>query len=295
MTRDGESPSTPGIDDVPPDAQLGEESDADGDARLDAIWDSMFDLNVLRPLLLSRGLYPDDVPGLIRYAAFGLTNLCWRNSVLEEWHAGDGPLSDPDMMMENARTSVIARRALVDGLDPAGDCWLLTAVDHLAVMDDEPVAELLQDALDDFLEVAFDPLRPLNCGMTLAEVAGEDLAELTGHAEAQVGALLDKASDQGAGVVLAFLALRGLIGRAEWFGSWQWPLKVDAFVAVLQDPYDPWWHKIPSCQYPATEVAALDINEVRSRLLVGPEEWDTDLLRFCLRQGIGYLPIPAPA
>jgi hypothetical protein len=131
--------------------------------------------------------------------------------------------------------------------------------------------------------------------MTLAEVAGQDLEELTGHAEAPVGALLDKASDQGAGVVLAFLALKGLLGCAEWFGSWQWPLKVDAFVAVLQDPDDPWWHKIPSCQYPATEVAALDINEVRSRLLAGPQEWDTDLLRFCLRQGIGYLPIPAPA
>jgi hypothetical protein len=199
------------------------------------------------------------------------------------------------MMMENARTSVIARRALVDGLDSDGDGWLLTAADHLAVMDDEPVADLLQDALIDFLQVAFDPLRPLNCGMTLAEVAGEDLDELTGHAEAQVAALLDKASDHGTGVVLAFLALKGLLGCAEWFGSWRWPLRVDAFVAVLQDPHDPWWHKIPSCQNPTTEVAALDINEVRSRLLAGPEDWDTDLLRFCLRHGIGYLPIPAPA
>lgn len=43
------------------------------------------------------------------------------------------------MMMENARTSIIARRAFVDGLDPDGDGWLLTAADHLAVMDDEPV------------------------------------------------------------------------------------------------------------------------------------------------------------
>ena len=79
VTRDADSPSTPGIDDVAPDAETGEESDAaDGDVRLDAIWDSMFDLNELRPLLLSRGLYPDDVPGLIRYAALGLTSLCWR-------------------------------------------------------------------------------------------------------------------------------------------------------------------------------------------------------------------------
>ena len=253
----------------------------------------MFDLNALRSLLLSRGLYPDDVPGLIRYAALGLTNLCWRNSILEDWHAGDGPLSDADTMMENARAGIIARRAFVDGLDPDGDGWLLTAADHLAVMDDEPDADLLQDALDDFPEVAFDPRRPLNCGRTLAEVAGEDLAELTGHAEAQVAALLDKASDHGAGVVLAFLALKGLLGCVEWFGSWRWPLKVDAFVAALQDPDDPWWHKIPSCEYPAAEVAGLDLNEVRSRLLAGPDEWDTDLLRFCLRHGFGYLPIPA--
>ena len=163
--------------------------------------------------------------------------------MLEDWHAGDGPLSDADMMMmENARTSVIARRALVDGLDPGGDGWLLAAADHLAVMDDESVAELMQDALDDFLEVAYDPRRPLNCGMTLAEVAGGGLEELTGHAEAQVGALLDKASDQGTGVVLAFLALKGLLGCSEWFGSWRWPLKVDAFAAALQDPDNPWWH-----------------------------------------------------
>jgi hypothetical protein len=279
---------------VPPDRLLGEEPDAaDGDVRLDALWDSMFDLNMLRPLLLSRGLYPDDVPGLIRYAALGLTNLCWRNSVLEDWHAGDGPLSDADMMMENARTSVIARRALVEGLDPGGDGWLQTAADYLAVMDDEPVVDLLQDALIDFLQVAFDPRRPLNCGMALAAVAGDDLGELTGQAEVQVGALLAKASEEGAGVVLAFLALKGLLCCSEWFGSWRWPLKVDAFVAVLQDPDDPWWHNIPSCQYPATEVAELDLDQVRLRLLAGPGEWDTGLLHFCLRQGIGYVPVPA--
>lgn len=84
MTRDADSPSTPDTDGIPPDALAGEGSDADDDARLDALWDSVFDLDVLRPLLLSRGLYPDDVPGLIRYAALGLTNLCWRNSILED-------------------------------------------------------------------------------------------------------------------------------------------------------------------------------------------------------------------
>lgn len=82
--------STSNVDDVPPDPRLGrgEESDADREARLDRLWDSTFNLNVLRPMLLSRGLYPDDLPGLIRYAALGLTHMCWRNSVLEDWHAG---------------------------------------------------------------------------------------------------------------------------------------------------------------------------------------------------------------
>lgn len=180
------------------------------------------------------------------------------------------------MMMEDARTSIIARRALVQGLDPDGEGWLLTAANHLTVMDDEPIVDLLQDSLDDFLEVAFDPRRPLNCGSTVAEVAGDDPDELTGHAETQVAALLDSASNQGTGVVLAFLALKGLLGCAEWFGFWRWPPKVDAFVAALQDADHPWWHKIPSCQYPAAEVAALDVDELRSRLLAGPEAWDTE-------------------
>jgi hypothetical protein len=100
----------------------------------------MFDLNVLRPLLLSRGLYPDDVPGLIRYATLGLTNLCWRNSILEDWHAGDGPLSDADMMMED---TVIAHRAPIDG--PIRRRRVAPPADH-RVMDDEPV-DLLQDAI----------------------------------------------------------------------------------------------------------------------------------------------------
>lgn len=54
----------------------------------------MVDLTMLRPLL-SRGLYPDDVPGLIRYAALGLTNLCWRNGILEDWHAGAAHAATP--------------------------------------------------------------------------------------------------------------------------------------------------------------------------------------------------------
>lgn len=33
------------------------------------------------------------------------------------------------------------------------------------------------------------------------------------------------------------------------------------------------------------EVAELDLDRLRSRLLAGPEEWDSDLLGFCLRQG----------
>lgn len=254
----------------------------------------MFNLNVLRRMLLSQGLYPDDMPGLIRYAALGLTHLCWRNSVLEDWHAGDGPLSDVDMMMENARTSTMARRAMVVGLDPDGDGWLLTAADDLTVMDDEAVVALFRDALIDFLEVAFDPERLLNCGSTLADVGGHDLDELIDHAHAQVMALIDEATARGAGAVLAFLALKGVLACSEWFGSWRWPLKVEVFVSVLRAPDDPWWHRVPSCRFPADEAAELDLAWLRSRLLAGPEAWDSDLLGFCLRQGLGYLPVPAP-
>jgi hypothetical protein len=77
--------------------------------------------------------------------------------------------------------------------------------------------------------------------------------------------------------------------------SWRWPLKVDEFLSVLHDPDDPWWHRVPSCQYPAGEVAELDLDRLRCRLLAGSQEWDSDLLGFCLRQGLGYLPVPAPS
>lgn len=156
MGPNREDPSTRELAD-PPDG-----TDASQRARMDSIWDSMFDLPMLRRLLSARGLYPDDVPGLIRYAALGLTSMCWRNTVLENWHAGAGPLSDADMMVENAKTSLMARHALVAGLDPKGEGWLLTSADTLTAM---------------------------------AQVAGDELDELIEHAHGQVGALIDKIAE----------------------------------------------------------------------------------------------------
>ena len=49
----------------------------------------------------------------------------------------------------------------------------------------------------------------------------------------------------------------------------------------------------PLMRVPGRRGRWTDLNEVRSRPLAGPDEWDTDLLRFCLRHGFGYLPIPA--
>ena len=64
-------------------------------------------------------------------------------------------------------------------------------------------------------------------------------------------------------------------------------------MSILQDPDDPWWYTNASCQYPVAEMAVRDVHQMRSRLLAGPEDWDTDLLRFCLRHGIGYVRVPA--
>ncbi|GAB3002926.1 hypothetical protein [Saccharothrix stipae] len=52
------------------------------------------------------GIDPDHVGAVLDLAAVGLVNSAWRNSPVEDWHAGDGPLSDGDMLRINAHTTL---------------------------------------------------------------------------------------------------------------------------------------------------------------------------------------------
>lgn len=57
-----------------------------------------------------------DRPGsggpVLDLAAVGIVNSGWRNSPVEDWHAGDGPLDDGDMLRINAHTTWRVRQII---------------------------------------------------------------------------------------------------------------------------------------------------------------------------------------
>lgn len=126
--------------------------------------------------------------------------------------------------------------------------------------------------------------------MTLAELAQDELDVLQDHATAQIAALSDKAEDPGVDVVLLFLAMRGGGACGRWWGSPRWPAIVDAFVALLNDPGDPWWQDHRT--YPAHRPGeAADLGLLRYLLLTRPYQLSYEAAEFCIDNGIGFVHI----
>ena len=185
------------------------------------------------------GVYPDDVVTLLRYAPLGLTHLCWRNTVLEDWHAGpDSRISDHEMMRANVATTRLFHQALWAAFgERVGQADLISRADFT---DDD--VEALEVAFGDAgLWDAFSADRLLPHGPTLHELGGDEVIELYEHVATQLGALLEQAEARGVAVVLMWLAARGRASCADWWGSPRWPRIVDAFLARLASPDDGFW------------------------------------------------------
>src|SRR6266511_1540308 len=125
---------------------------------------------------------PSQVGPVLDLAAVGIVNSAWRNSPVEDWHAGDGPLTDGEMLRVNAHTTwrvrEVVRRwraemgltarspmAAVDGLDTDHVGWLAVRIFRWLV----------------------NPGRRLPTGVTLADLAGADLGEFTEHVDGMLG------------------------------------------------------------------------------------------------------------
>ncbi len=255
----------------------------DRDDDLNGLFASTFDPTMLEQALTGYGVHPDDMPTLLRYAPLGLTHLCWRNSVLEDWHAGpDSRIGDADMMRANVATTRLFHQALWAAFgEQIADADLMCR----ANMTDDDIAEL-ESAFRDALEDAFTADRMLPHGATVGEVGGDEVDELYEHAAVQLESLLEQADRHGAAVVLMWLALRARLSCAGWWGSPRWPLIVDAFLARLADPDDEWWARNGQSELPA-EVA--DGDRLRYLLLTSPDQLSSGTLRFCIRAGLGFI------
>ncbi|HET6292230.1 MAG TPA: hypothetical protein VFG33_02610 [Kribbella sp.] len=250
-----------------------------------------FDAALLDQTLRQAGVHPDDVVTLLRYAPLALTHLTWRNSVIEDWHAGpDSRISDGDMF----RTNVATTRVYAENLWPIF-AEGLAAAELLERHDlDEYGAESLEEAFGFAYDEVFDPARVLPNGMTLIDLGGDELEALREHGARQLDALLDQADEKGVHVVVSWLAMRAVGTCRQWWLSPRWPDVVDAFFERLDNRDDAFW---ASDRYPRTLPSQFgDRKAVRRLLLTAPDEMAAELAEFCVMDGgLGFVRIdPAP-
>lgn len=243
-----------------------------------------FQRDLLNEVIINGGAHPEDVHTLQRWASLGLTSLCWRNSILEDWHAGpDSRISDGGMLMSNVATTRTYDWALVDLFRdweiPRHACLL-----DIADIEADSLAYHLLTAADD----TTDPDRTLPTGQTLSDLGGTQVDELNKHARTQAGALADISADSGTDVVFLWLAARGLHTCTNWWGAPTWPAHVDRFLNLINDPTHPHWN---NTRHPGTPPHPADDPEwFRYTLLTAPDDLTLEVADWCTqRAGIGYI------
>lgn len=239
----------------------------------------------IRALLIDAGVHPDDLAALIRYVPGALTHLCWRNSVLEDMHAGpDSTISDAEMMRASVATTRIFHRALWAGLVTINDG------DGPLVSPDSVEPEELWYAFSEAMRDVFRPERMLPHGVPLGDLAGELLSEIEVDAKDHLVTLVTMAYELGAGPVLRWLCAYGLASAKNYWGTPNWPAIVDELFRILDDPSHSHWRPIK--QPSATEMAMLRRDGLRDDLLFCPDEIDSETLEFLIhRIGIGFIRI----
>jgi hypothetical protein len=216
----------------------------------------------IEEMLRHASVDPADPDALLWATAVGVTNVLWRNSPLEDWHAGPHSLiSDGEMMRANAATvRMIRQRLAMAGTDWSG----------------------LADAVTDAGRVLPD-------GRTLRQLAGRRLPALRRHAvrHAEVYARMQDADGARAALMLA--AAQGVFHGSRWHGMPRWPNVVQAFCRAVDNPADPHWQVRPLAEHRPRPACITDTAELRRLLLAGPDRMDADAAAWCVHAGIGYV------
>ncbi len=238
------------------------------------------------------GIDPDRVGPVLDLAAVGIVNSAWRNSPVEDWHAGDGPLDDGDMLRINAHTTwrvrqIIRRWRAEVGLTPESHVTVLDAVEADAV---------------DWLAVRIfrwlvTPTRRLPTGMTLAELAGDDLGEFSAHVEGTLGGFAATAESRGARHAVWQIAAHGGLACSHWWGTPTWSALVSAFLQVIDDPRHAHGGSDGSlrARLPPAPAQVADRAGLERILRRQPWSLESDAAQWVVNAGIGYLRSPLPA
>jgi hypothetical protein len=233
------------------------------------------------------GIDPGMVGPVLDLAAIGLVNGTWRNTCVETWHM-QGRMRDGDMLRVNAhatwRARQLVRRWARDiGLDAAGPTSALDGVTEDAVW-------WLARRLHLWL---VSPRRELPTGMTLVQLAGDDLPEYEADAYDSLRAFGEQAEDYGVRFGFVRTAVHGALACSHWWGHPHWAVQVDRFMRALDDPADEHWgvggeHRI---RLSAEPLEVGDRARLRRLLLSRPWDLSTDTAQWLVRAGIRYVTV----
>lgn len=201
-----------------------------------------------------------DRPDLARLAAIGLTLRAWRNTSLEDLHAGSHPsggFSDSQMMRFNIATFRV-------------------------------VCEYIEDERLDWsgLRVALtDPDRELPGGTTVGTLCGKGFGRLAADAEEALAVCEWIEQRRGFAYALMIPALQAGVSYKGWYGSPWWPDVVDLFIELVDDPSSSAWKYDEHREAEPPEVS--DRGPLKRTLLEVPESLDDESLYWCLDHGLG--------
>ncbi|MFJ9176564.1 hypothetical protein [Streptomyces sp. NPDC102360] len=187
------------------------------------------------------GTDPDDLGAVITLAALGLTNGAWRNTCVEDWHAGSGPLTDGDMLRINAATSRGVRQRM---LGWTRECELGAEAGSRTDTLSRVYPEDLLPLMERLYRWLVRPDRMLPTGTTLGELAGAcggDLAEYEDCADRALSGFLTGAEERGVAYAFLRAAAHGAGACRHWWGHPDWPRRVGAFRDAMGDPGHPHW------------------------------------------------------
>jgi hypothetical protein len=201
----------------------------------------------------------EDLTEIAALAAIGLTNGAWRNTHLENLHAGNHPsggIPDADMMRFNIATTRLVREYVTaDGID-----W------------------------DGLTKAMTDPDRALPGGTTVEELAGDEYEILADDIEASLWGGRQTEADKGLTYALSRFAAHGALACQDWWCTPWWQDGVDVFIERLADPSsEAWRHDDGRAEEPARVV---DRDELRRLLLDEPEALDDSGIYWCLNHGL---------
>jgi hypothetical protein len=200
-----------------------------------------------------------DRSDMMNLAAIGLTIRAWRNTSLEDLHAGSHPsggFSDAEMMRSNIATFRVVR----DRIESDRFDW-----------------EALRIALT-------DPERELPGGVTVGQLCRHEFERLAADSEEALAISERTERRKGFPYLLSVYALQAGISYKDWFGSPWWPDVVDRFLELINDPASSAWRYDENREVEPREVSNRE--HLQRALLGAPESLDDDTIYWCLGHGL---------